>query len=124
MVGGHSIALSVSLLSYFAFYSIIYWVVFAVIACLPVPKRALTLPSEGLGNNYSTSADLLKNLLWEELLLCCFDFWYLMLIASLLLSRKLNLLKKRLGSNSWVIKSFISFIAIFSCSSSEKNFGY
>jgi hypothetical protein len=92
MVGGNLIAFSVSLLSYFAFYSIIYLVVFAVIACLPVPKRALTLPSEGLGNSYSTSADLLKNLLWEELLLCCFDFWYFMLIASLLLSRKLNLL--------------------------------
>ena len=36
--------------------------VLAITAYTPVPNNARTLPSLGLGNNYSTSADLRKNL--------------------------------------------------------------
>jgi len=36
--------------------------VFAIIAYFPVPKRALTFPSLGLGKSYSTKAERLKNL--------------------------------------------------------------
>lgn len=60
-------------------------------ACTPVPNRALTLPSLGLGNSCSISAERLKNLFYELAVCAALAFRYLILIASQPDSKKENL---------------------------------
>ena len=72
----------------------LYWIsaVFAKIAFLPVPNRALILPSEGFGMSCYTRADLVKNLFLADSWAADRALLYLRLIASLPDSKKLNLL--------------------------------
>lgn len=61
-------------------------------AFFPVPKRALILPSDGLGINYCTKAERVKNLFLADSWAADLAFAYFKLIASLPDSKKLNLL--------------------------------
>jgi len=66
-------------------------VVLAMIAFLPVPNRALILPSDGFGMSYCTRAERVKNLLRVDSQAAERAFEYLILMASRPDSKKLNL---------------------------------